>query len=85
MRMHGHSNADTPWYVPKDEFEKWQSRDPLDRFERVLRDADLLNDTSRAAVESRISDEIESDLQYALDSPFPPPEAAIQAVYAKTP
>ena len=85
MRMHGHSDADPPWYVPKDEFETWQRRDPLDRFERLLSDANLLDDTSRAAVESRISDEIESDLQYALDSPFPPPEAAIQAVYAKTP
>src|SRR6266853_996861 len=83
MRMHGHSDADAPWYVPKDEFEEWQRRDPLDRFERLLRDANLLDDTSRAAVESRISDEIESDLQYALDSPFPAPETAIQAVYAK--
>src|SRR2546428_1036827 len=85
MRMHGHSDADQPWYVPKDEFETWQRRDPLDRFERLLSDADLLNDTSRAAVESRIREEIESDLQYALDSPFPPPEAAIQAVYPKNP
>ena len=84
MRMHGHSDADAPWYVPKDEFEDWQRRDPLDRFERLLRDANLLDDTSRTAVESRISDEIESDLRYALDSPFPAPETAIQAVYAKT-
>jgi TPP-dependent pyruvate/acetoin dehydrogenase alpha subunit len=84
MRMHGHSDADAPWYVPKDEFEEWQRRDPLDRFERLLRDANLLDDTSRAAVEYRISDEIESDLRYALDSPFPAPETAIQGVYART-
>jgi len=85
MRMHGHSDADSPWYVPKDEIEKWQRRDPLDRFERLLRDANVLDDTLRASVESRISDEIESDLQYALDSPFPPPDAAVQAVYANLP
>jgi TPP-dependent pyruvate/acetoin dehydrogenase alpha subunit len=85
MRMHGHSDADTPWYVPKEEFEEWQRRDPLDRFEGLLRDANLLDDISRAAVESRITDEIESDLQFALDSPFPPPEGATQAVYAKLP
>ena len=83
MRMHGHSDADTPWYVPKDEFEEWQRRDPLDRFERLLHDASLLDETSRREIESRITDEIESDLQYALDSPFPPPEAAIQSVYGK--
>jgi TPP-dependent pyruvate/acetoin dehydrogenase alpha subunit len=85
MRMHGHSDADTPWYVPKDEFEEWQRRDPLDRFERLLRDANVLDDTSREAIESRISEEVESDLQYALDSPFPPPETAVEAVYTKSP
>jgi len=85
MRIHGHSDADAPSYVPKDEIEKWQRRDPLDRFERLLRDENILDDTSRAVVESRISDEIESDLQYALDSPFPPPETAVEAVYAKLP
>ena len=85
MRIHGHSDADAPWYVPKDAIEKWQRRDPLDRFERLLRDDNILDDTSRAAVESRINDEIESDLQYALDSPFPSPETAVEAVYAKLP
>src|SRR5215813_5714193 len=85
MRMHGHSDADTPWYVPKDEIKKWQRRDPLDRFERLLRDGNVLDDTSRAAVETRISEEIESDLQYALDSPYPSPETAVEAVYAKLP
>src|SRR5437899_4163123 len=48
MRMHGHSDADPPWYVPKDEFETWQRRDPLDRFERLPSDANLPDDTSRA-------------------------------------
>src|SRR5947208_4665340 len=83
MRMHGHSEAARPWYVPKDEFEEWERRDPLDRFERLLHDANLLDEASRRAVESRITDEIEADLQYALESPFPPPEAAIQSVYGK--
>jgi len=49
----------------------------------LLHDANLLDEASRGAVESRITDEIEADLQYALDSPFPPPEAAIQSVYGK--
>src|SRR2546426_8697451 len=83
MRMHGHSDADAPWYVPKDEFEEWQRRDPIDRFERLLRDANLHDDTSRAAVESRISDEIECDLPYARHSPFPARATVIQEVYAR--
>ena len=85
MRIHGHSDADAPWYVSKDQIDEWQRRDPLDRFERLLRDGNVLDDTSRAAVESRISDEIESDLQSALDSPFPSPETAVEEVYAKLP
>src|SRR5215470_3181016 len=37
MRMHGHSDADNPWYVPKKEFEEWQRRDPIELFDRQLR------------------------------------------------
>src|SRR5258705_12536802 len=68
MRMHGHSDADSSWYVPKEVFEKWQQRDPIDVFEKELRDAALLDDNSKANMEKRIREDLESDLQFALDS-----------------
>lgn len=82
MRMHGHSDADSSWYVPKEEFEKWQNRDPIDLFEKQLRETAVLDDSAKANIESRIKEELESDLEFALDSPFPQPESALEGVYA---
>jgi TPP-dependent pyruvate/acetoin dehydrogenase alpha subunit len=82
MRMHGHSDADNSWYVPKEEFEKWQQRDPIDLFEKQLREATLLDDRAKANIEDRINKELESDLKFALDSPYPRPEGVLEGVYA---
>ena len=85
MRMHGHSDADSSWYVPREEFEKWQLRDPIEIFENQLREAALLDEGAKANIETRITEELESDLQFALASPFPQPEAALEDVYAPAP
>jgi len=82
MRMHGHSDADSSWYVPKQQFEQWQLRDPVALFENQLRDATLLDDKAIADIEARIKTELDSELQFALDSPFPRPESALEGVYA---
>jgi len=81
MRMQGHSDADSPWYVPKEEFEEWQKRDPIELFEAHLRKKALLNDESSQQIESRIHQTIESDLEYAMQSPFPAGEIALENVY----
>jgi TPP-dependent pyruvate/acetoin dehydrogenase alpha subunit len=81
MRMHGHSDADSPWYVPKEEFEEWQRRDPIERFEQQLREKGILTDAIVREVETRIHNEIEPDLEYALKSPFPEPQGALEGVY----
>ena len=82
MRMHGHSDADSSWYVPKEAFDKWRQRDPIDVFENQLREAALLHDRAKANIEARITEELEADLKFALDSPFPQPEAALEGVYS---
>jgi len=81
MRMHGHSDADSPWCVPKHEFEEWQRRDPIDQFDRQLRGEGVLNDSIARDLDSRIHDEIERDLAFALESRFPSPEVALEGVY----
>jgi TPP-dependent pyruvate/acetoin dehydrogenase alpha subunit len=84
MRMHGHSDADSSWYVPKEMFEEWQARDPIKVFEKQLRELQLLDDKTKADIEGRIREELESDLQFATDSPFPEPSQALEGVYAPT-
>ncbi len=61
----------------------WQQRDPIDRLEKQLREAAILYDRTKANIESRIAEELESDLQFAIDSPFPQPEAALKGVYSQ--
>jgi pyruvate dehydrogenase E1 component alpha subunit len=81
MRMHGHSDADSSWYVPKEQLEQWRHRDPIEVFERQLYSGRVLDSAEKAKIEARINDELESDLQFALDSPFPEPEVALDGVY----
>ena len=45
-------------------------------------DGALLDDKTIADIEFRIEQELESDLQFALDSPFPEPERVLEGVYA---
>src|ERR687893_247835 len=45
LRMEGHAVHDDSFYVPKDLFEQWAQRDPLERFRSWLRDnADFSDD-----------------------------------------
>ncbi len=81
MRMHGHSDADSSWYVPKEELEEWQRRDPIDRFDQHLRGLGVLDDAAVKGMESRIHRELERDLEFALQSPFPDPQIALEGVY----
>jgi TPP-dependent pyruvate/acetoin dehydrogenase alpha subunit len=81
MRMHGHSDADNSWYVPKEELDEWGKKDPIDRFDKELRNAGILDGRIAREVESRIHGEIERDLEYALQSPMPDPEVAVEGVY----
>jgi TPP-dependent pyruvate/acetoin dehydrogenase alpha subunit len=81
MRMHGHSDADSSWYVSRETLEQWRHRDPIEAFEKQLSDAGVLDNPEKTKIETRINDELESDLQFALDSPFPEPEAALDGVY----
>ena len=39
LRMEGHAVHDDAFYVPKEQFEEWARKDPLERFRTWLRDA----------------------------------------------
>jgi TPP-dependent pyruvate/acetoin dehydrogenase alpha subunit len=80
--MHGHSAADDASYVPKGMVEEWKKKDPIERFERVLVNDRVLTDDRKTEMEAKISAEIEDAIAYALESPYPPGEQAIDGVYA---
>jgi TPP-dependent pyruvate/acetoin dehydrogenase alpha subunit len=83
MRMRGHAQHDSSEYVPKEMFERWKRRDPLDRYERFLNENKLWDEKIKKEIDARIAREIQADLEFAENSPFPPPELAEQGVYCE--
>ena len=69
-------------YGNKKEFEQWKRKDPVARFRvRLLRDR-ILTEASAKRIESAARAEVEDAVQFALKSPLPAPEEALNYVYA---
>jgi TPP-dependent pyruvate/acetoin dehydrogenase alpha subunit len=81
MRMRGHAQHDPAEYVPKEMFEYWKKRDPLDLYVKYLDENKLWDAKTRTEIEARIDRELSEDLAIAESAPFPPPELATQGVY----
>ncbi|HEX2714512.1 MAG TPA: thiamine pyrophosphate-dependent dehydrogenase E1 component subunit alpha [Candidatus Acidoferrales bacterium] len=81
MRMRGHAQHDPAEYVPREMFSYWKARDPLDRYEKYLSENKLWDAGAKAQTDARIERELKEDLEFAENSPFPPPELAEQGVY----
>ena len=78
MRMHGHGAHDDMRYVPKELFEVWEKRDPVDRYEKKLSDDSIDIEAIRASVK----EEIEKETEWALEQPMPDPATASGDVFA---
>jgi TPP-dependent pyruvate/acetoin dehydrogenase alpha subunit len=81
MRMRGHAQHDSADYVPPETLELWKQRDPIARHERFLTENKLWTAKTKAEIDARIAREIQADVDFAENSPFPPPELAEQGVY----
>src|ERR687895_1334538 len=82
LRMEGHAVHDDAFYVPKDLFEEWAKRDPIERFRVWLQEhAELTNDEDEqiaASVKKILGDA----LQRADESPLPTPDQLLEGVFA---
>jgi TPP-dependent pyruvate/acetoin dehydrogenase alpha subunit len=83
FRMKGHAEHDDASYVPKELFEQWKAKDPIDRFERHLLGESLATQDDLDAIVARIQAELDAEVDFALASPMPPPERAREGVYAE--
>ncbi len=81
MRVGGHSDADSSWYVPEGEIESWEKRDPILRYESRLEAAGLLTDADRVETEDRVRVILAKELEIALSSPEPDGKSALEGVY----
>ncbi len=85
MRMRGHAQHDPAEYVPKEMFEYWKRRDPIETYEKRLAAAGVLTDKKKAEILEGIRAVVQQDLAFAENSPFPPPELAESAIYCEGP
>ena len=80
LRMWGHFEGDAQAYRP--ELPEVADRDPIPRYERLLRDAGLLDDAKVEEIKGLASDAVESAVRFAKDSPIPDPSTATSYVFA---
>jgi TPP-dependent pyruvate/acetoin dehydrogenase alpha subunit len=78
MRMHGHGAHDDMSYVPKEMVEHWAARDPIDNYERKLREDGFDTDEIRESVKA----ELDAETEWALAQPMPEPHTALEGVFA---
>jgi pyruvate dehydrogenase E1 component alpha subunit len=78
MRMHGHGAHDDMRYVPKELFEHWSRRDPIETYTERLR-ADGID---VEAVSQEVREELERETEWALAQPMPDPATARNGVFA---
>ena len=81
-RHKGHSRVDPAKYRPKEEVEEWLRKDPIKRLREKLLQTNVLAEEEIQRVEEEVSAEIEEAVKFAVESPYPAPEEALEDVYA---
>ena len=81
-RRKGHAEHDDQRYVPSGEIEWWEKHnDPIDRYERFLTEAGLVDKAKLEEITADVVREIEEDCAWAESSPMPEPEDAAYRVF----
>jgi pyruvate dehydrogenase E1 component alpha subunit len=81
-RHKGHSRVDPAKYRPKEEVEEWLRRDPIKCFKEKLLQTGTLADGEIQQIEKEVLVEVEEAVKFAMESPYPDPEEALEDVYA---
>ncbi len=84
-RMKDHAQHDVQSYVPREELETWQGRDPIDRYVSYLRENGLAADQEVAELDRRVKAELDEAMEQALASPLPEPAVTLAGVFGVGP
>lgn len=82
MRMHGHAEHDPADYVPREMFEEWSKKDPVDLYENVLLEAGVLDEDAVKQVREDARQLAIAARRKALADPMPDPSTVEEGVYA---
>jgi len=81
-RHKGHSRFDPATYRPKEEVEEWLKKDPVKQFKAKLLGMKILTEKEADEIEQEVIAAVEKAAKFAIDSPYPAPEEALENVYA---
>ncbi len=81
-RRGGHKRDDPGTYRAREEVEAWFKTDPLPAFREQLVIDSRFDESRVASLEAAVLDDLDSAVEFALSSPEPGPEAALEDVYA---
>jgi len=81
FRRRGHAQHDPAEYVPAEQREYWEKRDPITLYEKFLAAEKILDAKGKKEIEDKINALLEKDREFAENSPMPPPELASEGVY----
>jgi len=82
-RHKGHSRFDPAKYRPPEEVEEWMKRDPIPRFKKRLIREGILSEEEADQIDREISEVVEESARFALESPYPEPQEALEDVLVK--
>jgi len=82
LRMEGHAVHDDAFYVPKEMFEEWAKRDPIERFRSWLRENAALTDDEEDEVAASVKKLLADAINRAEESPLPDPSSLTEGVFA---
>jgi pyruvate dehydrogenase E1 component alpha subunit len=83
LRMEGHAVHDDAFYVPKELFERWAERDPIERYRAWLRDHGTLDDELEEEIGAGVKRLLGEALERAEASPLPDPAQLLDGVFAE--
>ena len=81
FRRRGHAQHDPAEYVPAEQREYWEKRDPITLYEKFLASEKILDAKGKKEIEDKINALLEKEREFAENSPMPPPEFASEGVY----
>ncbi|HEY6053169.1 MAG TPA: thiamine pyrophosphate-dependent enzyme, partial [Gaiellaceae bacterium] len=82
LRMEGHAVHDDAFYVPKELFEEWAKRDPIERYRTWLRENAELTEDEEEQISTSVKKLLNEALEKAEASPMPDPADMLVGVYA---
>jgi pyruvate dehydrogenase E1 component alpha subunit len=83
LRMEGHAVHDDAFYVPKELFEEWAKRDPIERFRAWLRENADMTDEEEDELAAGVKRTLSQAIERAEQAPLPDPSTVAERVFAR--